>query len=112
MMTERGKIHVNPYIDLQTFNFLIQFTWQELNLPRQKQPMAQVFADYVEKVGHRNHRGYQLTAGIPEFYRQLLDDSLNFKKRKRTLDLCRDWYTLFTSDMSAYRKQKRNVLKN
>lgn len=83
---------VNPFLNKGVHDFLLQFDWLTLNKPKQKMHLQEAFADYVEKVGHRNHRGYQTEAKVPMYFEQLFDNpEINFNNRKRMIDIARDW---------------------
>lgn len=87
-----GLTHVNPWLDKKTYKFFMGKTWQELNIPKQKQDVVAAFADHIERVGHRPHRGYQTEAKVPMYFEQLLaDKKINFNGRKRIMDVARDW---------------------
>ena len=41
----------------------------------------------------KEHENLHLGAGIDKVFKDLLNDQkINFKKRKRMMDVCRDWY--------------------
>lgn len=88
----KGLTHVNPWLDVKTYNFFMGRTWQDLNQPRQKRDVVEAWQDHIDLVGHRPHRGYQTEAKIPQYFEQLLDrQDINFKCRKRIMDVARDW---------------------
>ncbi len=91
MQTFYKKVGVNPYRSKEVFNFLIGFSWQQLNLPRQKHFLVGAFPEFYKAVGHRNHRPYNLIAETGRVFDRLLTTRLNFGKRKRTVDMFRDW---------------------
>lgn len=92
MCEEFGLTHVNPWLLKETYNFFIGKSWHELNVPKQKMPIRDAWADYIAIVGHRPHRGYQTEAKVPMYFEQLLKNTtINFKGRKRIMDVARDW---------------------
>lgn len=89
-----GLVHVNPWMQPKVFDYFIKYTWQELNMPKQKMPITTAWADHIAVVGHRPHRGYQTEAGVPAHFERLLDNpEINFNGRKRIMDVARDWST-------------------
>lgn len=86
-----GLIDCNPTVKSNVFRFFMQFSWQELNMPRQKHFMAGTYPEELSAVGHRNHVNYQLAANVDHFFEELLGTSLNVERRKRVMDMCRDW---------------------
>lgn len=87
--------HLNPWMSKPVFDYFIKFSWQELNMPKQKQHVVAAFQEHIDLVGHRPHRGYQTEAKVPAFFEQLLAvESINFNGRKRIMDVARDWSTL------------------
>ena len=43
----------------------------------------------------KKHINLQLGAGVDKLFEKLIDDKIiNFKNRKRVMDICRDWYEL------------------
>lgn len=87
-----GLTHVNPWMQNKVFDYFIQYTWQELNMPKQKQHIVEAWSDHIAKVGHRPHRGYQTEAKVPFYFEKLLSvPEINFNNRKRIMDVARDW---------------------
>jgi hypothetical protein len=85
-------IDCNPFVLKNVYDFFMKYSWQELNMPRQKHFMAGTYTKELEVVGHRNHVNYQLGANIDHFFEELLNEpKMNIRSRKRVLDLCRDW---------------------
>lgn len=63
-----------PFEDKRCGDFFFPYTWLELNQPRQKHHLAELYPKYTKLCGHRNHRNYQIEAGIPEFMQKLVND--------------------------------------
>ena len=87
-----GKKYLTPYIDDKIRDFFFQFDWFEVNQPYQKHHVVESFPEF-KKIGKVNrHTNLQLGAGIDIAFESLLSDSVvNFKNRKRIMDVCRDW---------------------
>lgn len=82
---------VNPFIQRDVYKLLMDYSWQELNMPRQKHVLAGMYPTWMTKVGHRNHLNYQLVAGIDHHFERLLKTPLNFRKRSRVIDMMGDY---------------------
>ena len=88
------KIHIAPYKDSKEIReLLMSKSWFELNKPRQKEIIRKDFT-ILEKYGTiKPHVNLHLGANIHKLFETLLDDEeINFKDRKRMMDVCRDWY--------------------
>lgn len=81
------------YVDKRNYDFFYNFSWYELNSPREKYPLWMLFPEYVKKCELYKHTNLQCgDSQIRELFEPLLDDkTLNVKNRKRMLDLYRDW---------------------
>tara|TARA_Y100000114_G_C11752964_1_gene325375 strand:+ start:1564 stop:2412 length:849 start_codon:yes stop_codon:yes gene_type:complete len=88
-----GKIHVTPYGDKRIRNYLMSMSWQQLNTPRQKEIVRKDFTK-LEKFGTiKPHINLHLGSGVNKLFETLLNNNdINFKGRKRMMDVCRDWY--------------------
>jgi asparagine synthetase B (glutamine-hydrolysing) len=87
-----GKKYLTPYIDEKIRDFFFQYDWFEVNQPYQKHHVVEAFPEF-KTIGKVNrHTNLQLGAGIDIAFEALLDDPIiNFKNRKRIMDVCRDW---------------------
>lgn len=87
-----GKTYLTPYADDDVRNFFFQFDWFEVNQPFQKHHVVTSFPEF-QTIGKVNrHENLQLCSGIDVAFEALLDDPVvNFCKRKRIMDVCRDW---------------------
>lgn len=90
LIEEYGKRQSAPFLDKRIYDFFIQFTWDQLNLPKQKMPILKAYKGYFQKVGRRNHENLQLISGADKICESLLKTKLNKKNRSRTMDLYRD----------------------
>jgi len=71
----------------------MKFSWEELNKPKQKNIIREEFE--IEKVlgKVKPHINLQLGGGIDKLFETLLDNGeINYKRRQRVMDICRDWY--------------------
>ena len=87
-----GKVMINPYLDKRVKDYFYQFTWDELNKPKQKQHIRDAFPE-LNKFGNiKPHLNLQLASGVDKVFETLLNSpEINFKNRKRIMDVCRDW---------------------
>lgn len=83
---------VSPYLDGRVIDLFRSYSWDELNKPKQKNPIVEEYADRFEFLGAgpRKHANLQLVAGIPEIFEGLLETDLNRRSRTRVMDLVRD----------------------
>jgi len=86
-----GSRVVAPYLDVLVFRLLIRFGWDELNSPRQKEITRRAFEKELANVRTRRHENLQLVAGVDRIFESLLGSSLNYRGRRRTLDVLRDF---------------------
>ena len=92
VVEKHDKIHIVPYLDSKVKDYFYQFTWEELNRPKQKIKIRKSFTE-LEKFGTiKPHTNLHLGAGINVLFETLLNNSeINFNGRKRVMDMCRDW---------------------
>ena len=83
---------INPFLDKKVKDYFYQFTWDELNKPKQKQHIRDDFQE-LNKFGKiKPHLNLQLASGVDEVFETLLNNKkINFRNRKRVMDVCRDW---------------------
>ena len=88
-----NKIHITPYGDKHIREYLMAMSWKQLNKPRQKEIVRKDFTE-LEKFGIiKPHQNLHLGAGIQYLFDTLLDNKeINFKGRKRMMDVSKDWY--------------------
>lgn len=81
-----GIQYLTPYDTTRMVSELHGYTWDELNKPRQKQPIRDAFKSYFDKVKTANHTNLQLgDSGIAEHFKILLDTKLNPGKRYKAV---------------------------
>ena len=86
------KVMINPYLDKRVKDYFYQFTWNELNKPKQKQHIRDAFPELNRFGSIKSHLKLQLASGVDKVFETLLNNpEINFKKRKRMMDVCRDW---------------------
>jgi len=90
---QHGKIHVTPYLDKDVRKFLLSKNYKELNRPRQKEIIRKDFTKLEEFGKIKEHINLQLGAGVNKLFEKLLENTeINFKSRKRMMDVASDWY--------------------
>ena len=68
-------------------------TYRELNTPIQKNIVRSDFTEFKKFGRIETHINLHLAAGIDKLFETLLNNpEINFKNRKRMMDVCRDWY--------------------
>ena len=86
-----GKVMINPFLDKKVKDYFYQFTWDELNKPQQKQHIRTAFPE-LDKFKIKPHLNLQLASGVDKVFEGLLNNKkINFRNRKRVMDICRDW---------------------
>jgi len=89
---KHDKIMVNPYLDEKVKDYFYQFTWDELNKPKQKQHIRDAFPELDNFGNVKPHLNLQLASGVDKVFETLLNNKkINFRNRKRVMDMCRDW---------------------
>ena len=99
-----GKVHVAPWGDQRVRDYLMQFSWQELNTPQQKNIIRTEY-DIENLFGKiKPHINLQLGSQIDKLFETLLlDNDINWKRRNRVMDLCRDHHQQnLVSDLSEF----------
>ena len=88
-----GKIHYTPYMDEKVKNFFYEKDWYELNKPKQKHHVRTGYQAELNRIGGaKPHANLQLESGVDKVFENLLlDPQINYKRRTRVMDLCRDW---------------------
>ena len=78
-------------------NFFMKFDWYGVNKPFQKHHVRTAYSKEFAKIGKvKQHSNLQLVANIPTLFETLLTNKkINFKKRTRIMDICRDWNTIW-----------------
>jgi hypothetical protein len=82
---------ITPYLSLPVKDFFYGKTWEEVNKPFQKHHVVTAFEEF-KNFEFKKHINLQLGAGVDKLFETLIDDKfINFKFRKRVMDICRDW---------------------
>ena len=86
-----------PYLSLPVKEYFYSKDWYELNEPFQKHHVVTAF-DEFKQFKFKKHINLQLGSGVDKLFETLIDNKrINFKNRKRVMDICRDWSTKFDS---------------
>ena len=89
--SENNKVLYSPYFEKDVYNYFYDKTWEEINKPKQKSLIRNKFPE-LEDLKLKPHINYQLCANVDTLFETLIDNKkINFKKRKRVMDICRDW---------------------
>lgn len=93
LATAYDKKFVAPYLHHTVKEFFSQYDWFELNQPYQKHHVREAFPEFKIIKGIKNHINLQLGAGVDKLFESVIiqDPTINFKNRKRIMDICRDW---------------------
>ena len=92
LATKHNKIHVTPYLDTDVRELLMSKSYEELNKPKQKHFIRKNFTELKKFGTIKPHQNLHLNAGVDKLFETLLKNSeINFTKRKRMMDVCRDW---------------------
>ena len=90
-----NKILVTPYLDGKIKEFFYSKSWDELNKPYQKHHVRDAFPQFKQIKNVKNHLNLQIECGIVDLFESLINNrEINFKGRKRVMDICRDWNLL------------------
>jgi len=92
-----SKTLVTPYLRDNVKEYFYKFDWYELNKPYQKHHVRNAFPEFTEIPKVKQHLNLQLDSGISKLFETLIDNpQINFKRRSRVMDICRDWKMLYT----------------
>lgn len=81
-----GIQYLTPYDTTRMCSELHGLTYDELNLPRQKQPIRDAFPEYFAKIKTTNHTNLQLgDSGIAEHFKILLNTDMNPQGRYKAV---------------------------
>jgi len=93
-----GKKFIAPYLESVVINFFRQYDWHELNEPFQKHHVVNSFPEFKTIGKFKKHINLQLGSNTNKLFESLLvNNKINFKKRVRIMDICRDWHKLSKS---------------
>lgn len=77
------KIHVRPYMTKAMREVFLGTTWDEVNKPRQKQPILDAYSEEFKRIKVFKHSNFQLgDSGISQHFEMLLDSPWNKKNHK------------------------------
>ena len=86
------KKFIAPYLEPKVIEYFEQYDWFELNKPFQKHHVVNSFSEFKLMGKIKPHINLQLGSNIDKLFESLLDNqNINFKKRIRVMDMCRDW---------------------
>jgi asparagine synthetase B (glutamine-hydrolysing) len=87
------KIFVTPYLSQSIKEYFYQFTWEELNKPKQKHHVREAFEQFSLNVP-KSHMNLQIGSGITKAFEKLVlpNKDLNPYRKYRIMDICRDWH--------------------
>jgi tRNA U34 2-thiouridine synthase MnmA/TrmU len=84
--TRLGLTYLTPYDSTRMCSELHGYSWDELNKPKQKQPIRDAFPEYFDKIKVTNHTNLQLgDSGIADHFKLLLETHLNPGKKYRAV---------------------------
>ncbi|WP_084373365.1 asparagine synthase-related protein [Reichenbachiella faecimaris] len=88
-----GKSIQSPYCSKPIYDFFYDKTWNDLNKPKRKYPLIQMF-DQMSLIGDLlYHSNLQMgDSGLREHFAVLLNSSINKNNRSRVMDLYRDLF--------------------
>ena len=98
---DHNKVLVHPYLwHDKVKDFFMQYDWKELHHNKtEKYHVRTCYENEFAKLNKiKTHLNLQLESKTDILFESLLNDNeVNFKRRKRTMDICRDWSMLNSS---------------
>ena len=92
LATKHNKIHVTPYLNADIRKLLMSKSYEELNEPEQKHFIRKDFTELKKFGTIKPHQNLHLNAGVDKLFETLLNNpEINFRNRKRIMDVCKDW---------------------
>tara|TARA_Y100000310_G_scaffold330140_1_gene401290 strand:- start:1989 stop:2834 length:846 start_codon:yes stop_codon:yes gene_type:complete len=92
VVAKYNKKHITPYLDEKVRDYLMSKTYRELNTPIQKNIVRSDFTEFKKFGRIETHINLHLAAGVDKLFETLLNNKeINFKNRKRMMDVSRDW---------------------
>ena len=89
------KKFITPYLTDSIKEFFYSKSWEELNTPSQKHHVRNAFGEFKLIKNIKKHLNLQIDCGIVDLFETLIHNKeINFKGRKRVMDICRDWNLL------------------
>ena len=91
-LINNNKKLIAPYLSNEIKEFFYNKDWFELNYPYQKHHVRKGFYQFKNIPKVKKHINLQLGSKVNVLFETLLNDSeINFNKRSRIMDICRDW---------------------
>jgi len=85
------KKFVVPYRNEELIEYMLQFSWADLNKPKQKQLSLDAFSKYFAKQDiYRKNSNLQVGSGIREYHNKLINTPLNIYGRNRVDEIYKD----------------------
>lgn len=85
------KVYFTPYDTTRMCSELYGYSWEELNKPKQKQPVREAFPEYFSKIKTTTHTNLQLgDSGIADHFKILLDSDWNTRGLKSVKGIYND----------------------
>lgn len=92
LINNNDKKLVAPYLSNEIKEFFYNKDWFELNHPYQKHHVRKGFDQFKNIPKVKKHINLQLGSKVNVLFETLLNDSeINFNKRSRIMDICKDW---------------------
>jgi len=93
VVAKYNKKHVTPYLDEKVRDYLMSKPYRELNSPKQKSIVRSDFTEFKKFGRIETHINLHIASGVNKLFKTLLNNpKINFKNRKRMMDVSRDWY--------------------
>ena len=88
-----NKIFITPYLTESVKQFFWSKDWYELNQPYQKHHVVEAFDEFSRFGAVKKHINLQLGSGVDKLFESVIipDKTINYRNRKRIMDICRDW---------------------
>lgn len=88
MCQKENKIVYNTFLCKEMYDKFIDTSWDQINKPKQKQPILNSFPEYFKKIKIRPHTNLQLgDSGIEKHFEQLLSSDWNLHNYKSVVGI-------------------------
>jgi asparagine synthetase B (glutamine-hydrolysing) len=85
------KVFITPYRSQEVIDYMFQFSWAEMNKPKQKQIAYSAYQYYFEKQNiYRKNTNLQVGSKIREWHSELVNTELNKNDRHRVDEIYKD----------------------
>lgn len=89
--TVHDKVFITPYRSQEVIDYMFQFSWEQMNKPKQKQIAYTAYQDYFEKQNiYRKNTNLQVGSKIREWHSELVETDLNKNNRNRVDEIYKD----------------------